>query len=268
MKPMNRPHQLILAGSLLVFLPACSVVQHKHKHNSDVVRVRPASIPAGTTLPTSEAEAVRNAEVIKEYYAGAYIDPNNPNVRHNPHSLQRVEQSAGWNTDPNVPVVAGGPTYIAATAAAQKNAISAQLSGELDRQKGYTQALVEQNEKLQQIIEQMNAAKEKDAEAKAATQSELKLTNDTLRSLHKELQKAPAASSLSAPEKKPSLFDSLGTEEAAPPSNSMLTPAAKDLLDTIGLHITALEGNKSSKLTEDIIELDSLYAPLVAKGEK
>jgi hypothetical protein len=262
---MNR--QLILAGSLLAFLPACSVLTHHHKHKSDVVRVRPASIPAGSTLPTSEAEAVRNAEVIKEYYAGAYIDPNNPNVRHNPHSLQRVEQAAGWNTDPNVPVVVGGPTYIAATAAAQKNAISAQLSGELDRQKGYTQALVEQNEKLEQIIEQMNAAKEKDAEAKAGTEAELKITNETLKSLQKELQKSPA-SSLSEPEKKPSLFDSLGAEEEAPPSNSLLTPAAKDLLDTIGLHISALEGNKRSPLSEDVIELDDLYAPLVAQGEK
>jgi hypothetical protein len=260
---MNRPHQLILAGSLLAFLPACSIFTHKH--NTDVVRVRPATIPAGTTLPTSEAEAVRNAEVIKEYYSGAYIDPNNPNVRHNPHSLQRVEQAAGWNTDPNVPVVSGGPTYIAATAAAQKNAISASLSGELDRQKGYSAALIEQNEKLQRIIEEMNEAKKADAQAKEGTESQLKLTNDTLRSLQKELQKAPAASSISDPEKKPSLFDDVGTEEEVPPSNSMLTPAAKDLLDTIGLHITALEGDKNSKLSEDVIELDSLYAPLVAR---
>ena len=262
---MNKHHPLILAASLLAFLPACSVTQHKHRTAADIVRVRPASIPVGTTLPSSEADAIRNAEVIKQYYSGAYIDPNNPNVRHNPHSLQRVEQAAGWNTDPNVPVVAGGPTYVAASAAAQTDAIKAQLSGQLDRQKGYTEALVQQNEKLQEIIERMNAAKEQDAKAKENTEAELKLTNETLRNLKKELEKAAGASaSPTTPEKGPTLFDGLNSEEP-PPSNSLLTPEAKDLLDTIGLHITALEGGKSSQPSEDVIELDELYAPLLGK---
>ena len=263
---MNKHHPLILAASL-AFLPACSVTQHKHRTAADIVRVRPAEIPAGTTLSQSDADSVRNAEVIKQYYAGAYIDPNNPNVRHNPHSLQRVEQAAGWNTDPNVPVVAGGPTYVAATAAAQTDAIKAQLSGQLDRQKGYTEALVQQNEKLQEIIERMNAAKEQDAKAKENTEAELKLTNETLRNLKKELEKAVGSSAVPTATDKPSLFDGLNSEEPAP-SNSLLTPEAKDLLDTIGLHITALEGGKSSQPSEDVIELDDLYAPLVAQGQK
>ena len=158
----------ILFVSLIAFLPACAITQRHHKPKPDVVRVKPIKT-AGTTVPQSEYDTVRNGEVIKQYYAGAYVDPNNPNVRHNPHDIQRLEQAATWNLRPNVPVVAGGPAYVASSSAAQNRAISAQLSGALDRQKGYTDALTQQNEKLQDVIQQLNAAKEQDAQAKAAT---------------------------------------------------------------------------------------------------
>jgi hypothetical protein len=155
----------ILFVSLIAFFPACAITQRQHKPKTDVVRVKPIKT-SGTTVPQSEYDTVRNGEVIKQYYAGAYVDPNNPNVRHNPHDIQRLEQAATWNLRPNVPVVAGGPAYVASSSAAQNGAIRAQLSGALDRQKGYTDALTQQNEKLQDIIQQLNAAKEQDAQAR------------------------------------------------------------------------------------------------------
>ena len=109
-----------------------------------------------------------------------------------PTTFQRVEQAASWNLRPSAPVVAGGPTYTAASAAAQTNAIGAQLSGALDRQKGYTDALAQQNEKLQEIIEQLKEAKERETQAKEAGEAELKLTVETLKSLKQEIQKQPA----------------------------------------------------------------------------
>ena len=123
----------ILFVSLVALLPACATVQ-RHKSKPNVVHVKPIKT-AGTTVPESEYDTVRNGEVIKKYYAGAYVDPNNPNVRHNPHDIQRLEQAASWNLRPNVPVVAGGPAYVASSSAAQNGALSAQLSGQLDRQK-------------------------------------------------------------------------------------------------------------------------------------
>ena len=262
----------LLSVSLLAFLPACSVFQHKHNKPSDgvdIVRVRPAQTTA-PDLSQSEYESVRNAEVIKQYYAGDYIDPNNPSVRHSAHNLQRVEQAAGWNLRPSAPVVAGGPTYTAASAAAQTNAIGAQLSGALDRQKGYSDALVQQNEKLQEIIDELKAAKEQDTQAREAGAAELKLTAETLKTLKQELQKQPIARPFPvfAPTPAPSLFDRL---ESAP-SNSMLSPKAQDLLDMVDDHVAALEGKPAPEHVEptDTIALDDIYAPLakVAVGKE
>lgn len=262
---MNR-HQIIFA-SLLAFLPACSSGP-RHKHHAEVVRVRPVET-AGTALAQSEYDSARNAEVIKQYYAGDYIDPNNSNVRHSAHNVQRVEQAASWNLRPSAPVVAGGPTYTAASAAAQTSAIGAQLSGDLDRQKGYTDALAQQNEKLQEIIDQMRAAKEMDAQAKTASEAELKLTVETLKALKQEIQKQPALTAprpfpVFAPTPAPSLFDGL----ESPPSNSMFRPEVKDLLDLVDDHASALEGKKAAGNATDTIALDDIYAPLVAQGKE
>ena len=233
------------------------------------MRIRSAEIPAGTTLPSSESESLRNAEVIKQYYAADYIDPNNPSVRHAAHNIQRVEQAASWNLRPSAPVVAGGPTYTAASSAAQTSAIGAQLSGALDRQKGYTDALAQQNEKLQEIIDRMRAAQEQEAQAKTASEAELKLTVETLKSLKQEIQKQPALTAprpfpVFAPTPSPSLFDGL----ESPPSNSMFRPEVKDLLDLVDDHAAALEGKKAAENATDTIALDDIYAPLVARGKE
>ena len=263
----------ILFVSLVALLPACAIVQ-RHKPKADVVRVKPIKT-AGTTVPQSEYDTVRNGEVIKQYYAGAYVDPNNPNVRHNPHDIQRLEQAATWNLRPNVPVVAGGPAYVASSSASQNGAISAQLSGALDRQKGYTDALTQQNEKLQDIIQQLNAAKEQDAQARAATEAELKMTLETLKSLKEEIQKQPQQPPTRpfpsfTPPKSKSLFDSLKGNEQQPPSNSKLSPRAKDLLDLVDMHVAALENKKGNEHPEDTIDLDEVSAPLtkVAQAKK
>lgn len=267
----------ILFVSLIAFLPACAIIQ-RHKPTPDVVRVKPIKT-TGTTVPESEYDTVRNGEVIKKYYAGAYVDPNNPNVRHNPHDIQRLEQAASWNLRPNVPVVAGGPAYVASSSASQNGAISAQLSGALDRQKGYTDALTQQNEKLQAVIQQLNDAKAQDAQAKAATEAELKLTLETLKSLKEEIQKqpqqAPPSPLPSFTPKSKSLFDSPTDEPPQPPTTGRATPKVNskrvaDLLDLVDMHVAALENKKSADHPEDAIDLDEVSAPLtkVAQATK
>jgi hypothetical protein len=258
----------ILCASLLAYLPACSTV-HRHKHKPDIIQVRNAEIPAGTTMPQGESESLRNAEVIKQYYASDYIDPNNPSVRHAAHNIQRVEQAASWNLRPSAPVVAGGPTYTAASAAAQTSALGAQLSGALDRQKGYADALAQQNEKLQEIIQELKAAKEQDTQAKAASADELKLTAETLKLLRKEIQNQPVARPFSpvyAPPAQPTLFDRLENPALEPPSHSSISPKVNDLLDVVDDHVAALENEKRAQPSppEDIIPLDDISAPLVS----
>jgi hypothetical protein len=48
---------------------------------------------------------------------------------------------------------------VAAASAARNSAITQQLSGALDRQKGYTDALTQQNEKLQEMIRELKGSK-------------------------------------------------------------------------------------------------------------
>ena len=211
--------------------------------------------------------------MIKQYYAGAYVDPNNPNIRHNPHDIQRLEQAATWNLRPNVPVVAGGPAYVASSSAAQNSALSAQLSGQLDRQKGYTDALTQQNEKLQQVIQQLNATKEQDAQAKAAAEAELKLTVQTLKSLKEELQKSsPQQAPTPAPSitpKKDSLFDNLirgnETGQVITPREPRQSPRMQALIETLDLHIAALDPateRETPTNPQDSIDLDAIANPL------
>jgi len=234
----------------------------------------PVRVP-GTTIPSSEYDTLRNGEVIKNYYSGAYVDPNNPDIRHDPHAIQRREQASTWNLRPNVPVVAGGPTYVAAASAARNSALTEQLSGALDRQKGYTDALTQQNEKLQEIIAELKAASDRETIAKEATEAELRATVQTLKELKQELQKAPepqpAPSPTSTPKPK-GLFNGIfgadghATGQAQPtPQPEPANPTVSLLVDTLDMHIAALERGKpedSLPSGEDTVDLDALYAPL------
>jgi hypothetical protein len=264
----------ILYLSLLTLISACAT---SHRVVTKEVPIMPVRVP-GTTVPSAEYDTLRNGEVIKQYYAGAYVDPNNPNVRHNPHNVQRVEQTATWNLRPNVPVVAGGPTYVAAASAAQNSALTAQLSGQLDRQKGYTDALTAQNEKLQEIIQKLKEASDQDAQARAATEAELRLTLETIKSLKEEIQKAPQQQAPTplpsiTPKPKGSLLDNMfrGSETGQlimPKGRPEESPRVKALLDTLDLHIAALDSNHQKETAtnpDDNIDLDSISDPLRPK---
>ena len=55
----------------------------------------------GTVLSTESMESVRYAEGMKAYPIGRYIDPLNPLIMHEGHTLYRVETTAKWNLNPN-----------------------------------------------------------------------------------------------------------------------------------------------------------------------
>ncbi len=110
----------------------------------------------GTQLTGAAAAQVRNPEIVTEYSAGPYIDPANPNVRHDEHDIQRVDQSANWNLRPQ-----GAGYYAAAPVSqvpdsAETTPLTAQFEQELERQKAYTAALQEQNNAMLQKLESVN----------------------------------------------------------------------------------------------------------------
>jgi hypothetical protein len=101
-----KPH--IFYPSVLILLTSCATPD---RVVTKEVPIMPVRVP-GTTIPSSEYDTLRNGEVIKSYYSGAYVDPNNSNIRHDPHAIQRREQAATWNLRPNVP--GRGTNHVAA----------------------------------------------------------------------------------------------------------------------------------------------------------
>src|SRR4029077_15535412 len=139
------------------------------------------------------------------------------------------------------------------------------LSGQLDRQKGYTDALTQQNEKLQEVIQQLKDASQQDSQAKAATEAELKLTLEALKSLKEEIQKAPQQQAPTplpsiTPKPKDSIWDSLfrgndsTTGQVIIPKtlrSPLENTRVKALLDTIDLHIAAFDPSKQKESPTD-----------------
>jgi regulator of replication initiation timing len=118
------------------------------------VFMQPSNEVSGTSLLPTTKDAVRNGEIIKEYGVNSYQDPNNPNIRHDPHNFQRVEKHATWNLfdqralNPNT-----GLASEVKNPAERPNPYVASLEQELSRQKGITSAMREQNEMLGQGLQ-------------------------------------------------------------------------------------------------------------------
>ena len=154
--------------SLIVVVLLLGCATHPSRNMQVVVRNA-----AGTNLSSAEIDLLRSGEVIKKYYVGAYVDPAHPNVRHDPHIVERIEQSSRWNLRPNVPVVASGPTYKAVSENALKNATQQQYDHEMQQQHvANTQAqtqvdeLKKEVEVLKTTIQQQNESGLKQIEEK------------------------------------------------------------------------------------------------------
>jgi len=59
----------------------------------------PAAVPL-PPAPVPVAADVRVPEVVKTYTLGAYVDPDDPTLRHEAHQVQRIVSSARWNLAP------------------------------------------------------------------------------------------------------------------------------------------------------------------------
>lgn len=125
----------------LVLLSACA------SHKPVVVQM-PPSVP-GTILSSEDMESVRYGENIESYSIGRYIDPNDPLVMHEAHTVYRVETTAKWNLHPNVPVyVPSGPVVGIVDPAYQQGPLTPEVAAEVAKQRAATQALVAQGQRM------------------------------------------------------------------------------------------------------------------------
>jgi len=132
--------------------------------NTDVVqappapRVEPVPAPvAGTELDPKKVENVRVAEALKAYPTGRYVDPNDPSVMHEGHTIYRREAGPNWNLNPNAPtVVPLGPVLAVADPAKEPTPLPAELEQKMAEQNQLMASLIEQNEALSAQLAKLN----------------------------------------------------------------------------------------------------------------
>lgn len=61
-----------------------------------------SAVPARTARPPlpTPAPALRTPEIVRTYTIGAYVDPDDPALRHEAHTVQRIESVAAWDLRP------------------------------------------------------------------------------------------------------------------------------------------------------------------------
>lgn len=112
------------------------------------VAADPAPVGA-SELDPNNIEKVRVGESLKAYPSGRYVDPNNPGVMHEAHTIYRRESGPNWNMNPNAPtVVPLGPVLAVADAAKTPNPLPAELEQKIAEQNQLMATLIEQNEGL------------------------------------------------------------------------------------------------------------------------
>jgi hypothetical protein len=84
-------------------------------------RTPPPVSPADVTAPVAQTPSplpsqLRAPEVVKTYTIGAYVDPADPTLRHEAHTVQRIEAAAYWDLRPVIELKSQAPVPVAETA--------------------------------------------------------------------------------------------------------------------------------------------------------
>ena len=93
----------------LIFLSACSTTPK--------LTLRPQSPP-----PATDISAVRYPEVVRAYYFGRYVDPNDELVMHEQHVVYRLEENTRWNLQSSRMTPIGCTAISTATTAVPRDA--------------------------------------------------------------------------------------------------------------------------------------------------
>lgn len=140
--------KLLLICVALALTGCQNLTEDSGKASPPAVEPAPAPI-AGTELDQNNIEKVRVGETLKAYPVGRIVDPNNPNVMDEAHTVYRREAGPDWNLNPNAPtVVPLGPVLAVADPAKTPNPLPAELEQKMAEQNQLMTSLIEQNEAL------------------------------------------------------------------------------------------------------------------------
>ena len=150
-----RTRLLLLSG--LIVLAGCETPQKEPAKAKSLSLETPVAPVATSEMDSNNAEKVRVSESLKAYPLGRYVDPNDPNIMHEAHTIYRREAGANWNLNPNAPtVVALGPVLAVADPAKTPNPLPAELEQKIAEQNQLMATLVEQNEALAAELTKLN----------------------------------------------------------------------------------------------------------------
>lgn len=174
----------IFIVSLLLFVAGCSTRDYRNV----TVSPHPAAL-----APDTSTELVRYPEVIRDYYLARYIDPNQPLLLHEAHTVYRVEGLATWNFHslPGDFILPGsliGPTNAAFALPPVNDAVIA----EINQQHAITRTMFQQAESLNTSLHDFSTALSATrnlVEQNKALRDELAKANNRLDALEAESQK-------------------------------------------------------------------------------
>ena len=114
--------KLLLLVSVLA-LAGCQALTQQAA-TAPAIQAAPAPV-AGTELDQNNTEKVRIGEALKAYPVGRLVDPTDPNLMHEAHTVYRREAGANWHLNPNAPtVVPLGPVLAVADPAKAPNLLA------------------------------------------------------------------------------------------------------------------------------------------------
>ena len=147
---------LLLVSALA--LAGCETLTKQTAKAPPPPSMEPAPAPvAGTELDQNNTEKVRVSESLKAYPVGRLVDPNDPNVMHEAHTVYRREAGSNWNLNPNAPtVVPLGPVLAVADPAKTPSPLPAELEQKIAEQNQLMATLIEQNESLSKELGRLN----------------------------------------------------------------------------------------------------------------
>jgi hypothetical protein len=122
------------------------------------VVVQPLSPPAVEPI-----EALRYAEIVRDYHVGRYVDPNQSDVMHEQHSMYRVEEHTRWNLNSATPSPAGvSPLNAPPDSAFSPAPTNDVILAEINRQREATERVMSETfrlarsyDELQKVIKEM-----------------------------------------------------------------------------------------------------------------
>ncbi|HWC58709.1 MAG TPA: hypothetical protein VHC44_03375 [Verrucomicrobiae bacterium] len=102
---------------------------------------------------------MRYAENIRAYSLGRYVDPNDPLIMHDGHSIYRVETTAKWNLHQASPVsISSGPVTRIQDTAKTSIVLRDELAAELNRQKEATKTIIQSGQTVTQKLGELSTA--------------------------------------------------------------------------------------------------------------